>query len=499
MKKLPTINNQRKINKSRSMNNIYNNIKPVSHYKYEEIPSNISQLLFNDQSICQSTFATKIKNANSSSAIRLDHRYYSTLDITKRFPLTRNIYNTNISSILPKNLSATNGSSSSPIYLQDNNNSIKRKKKGKNSNDKKYWEINKIINNNNNNNIVKLQTLEAEMRKEKEKMKRTKFKLYKIVLNHEKSSCRIFERKNNHFNDRLNNYLKSCSFYEKNKKFHLRFHFSKNDLNLCHDYTKHYIEPNNKEKNKKITSNLVCKLLNDEDKKLINSDPYSFLRDNKYLHELTRVQFKTLLIRLKEEEELQEKIRKENEINNYKNNILKFNDSVSSETNNEIKNNNNNDKQTKKITIKKLDYIAKKMKRKKEINNSMKLFNKKYLNKIINEDLNKRLKQKSAKKNENVEKVMIKTITKLNTYKKKDYIFESNNNYYKSYNEKTQETFFKPYSLKRNYERLMKEYEFHKQRNRQNKNDNKENDIILKYQKILEDVYKNNKKTNEEI
>jgi hypothetical protein len=90
------------------------------------------------------------------------------------------------------------------------------------------------------------------------------------------------------------------------------------------------------------------KLLNNDDKKLINSDPYYFLKDNKYLYKLTKIQFKTLLYRLKEEEELEEKKKKENDI---KNSIIDFNDSIASESNNEIKQNSNNE--TKKITIKK--------------------------------------------------------------------------------------------------------------------------------------------------
>ena len=127
MKKLPIISNKRKINKFRSSSNI-NNIKPVTYYKYEEIPSNISLLFFNDQSLSQSTFQTNMKNANSSS-IPIDHRYYSTINITKKFPLNRNI---NISSMLTKNYSA------SPIYIQ--NNKVFKNNKGKdiNENYKKF-------------------------------------------------------------------------------------------------------------------------------------------------------------------------------------------------------------------------------------------------------------------------------------------------------------------------------------------------------------------------
>ena len=485
MKKLPIIPNKRKINKFRSSSNI-KNIKPVTYYKYEEIPSNISQLFFNDQSISQSTFPTNMKNANSSS-IPIDHRYYSTINITKKFPLNRNI---NISSMLAKNYSA------GPINIQ--NNKVFKNKKGKdiNENFKKLYE--NVFKN--KKNFIKMQNVEDHMKKVKEKMKKTKFKLYKIIINNQRTSCRSFERKNNHFNDRLHNYLKSNSFYEKNKKYHRNFHFSKNDLNLCHDFTKHYIEPNNPEKNTKLTSNLVLKLLNEEDKKMIYSDPYFFLKDNKYLYKLTNTKFKTLLYRLKEEEEKLEQKKNNNKDNNNdsdsnstenKNTVLNLNDNLKFEKEEKEEN-----IELKKINLKQCDYISKKIKRNKTMDDGIVLYNKKYINKIINEDLNKRLKEKKIDRNEKVEKEMIKTVTKLNTYKKKDYIFERNNKYYKTYNEKTKENYFKPYILKRNNERLIREQQFHKQRNKESKNNNEEQNIIIKYQKILEDVYRKPKEEN---
>ena len=171
--------------------------------------------------------------------------------------------------------------------------------------------------------MVNTELMDNYMRKLKERMKRTKFKLYKIVINNERGQCRIFERKNNHFNDRLHNYLKSDSFYDKNKKYHRNFHFSKNELNLRHDFRKHYIEPNNPELNIKMTSNLVLNQLNEEDKKLIYSDPYFFFKENKYLYKLTKTKFKTLLYRIKEEEKL----------NNKKNNTNTYTESNSSEKN----------------------------------------------------------------------------------------------------------------------------------------------------------------------
>ena len=467
IKKLPLIPNKRQRNKNQTTNNnLIKNIKSVTYYKYEEIPSNISQIFLNDKSISQSTFHTNIKNINSSS-IPFDHRYYSTIDITKKFPLDKNI---NISSSLTKNDS----------YLNYYNNSTNNKKiLNKKIIKKKENKKNVIEGFKSKKNFVNMQMVDKYMRKLKEKMKRTKFKLFKIVINNEKGQCHSFERKNNHFNYRLHNYLNSYSFFEKNKNFHRKFHYSKNDLNLGYDFRKHYIKPNNPEQNIKLTSNLVLKLLNDEDKKLIYSDPYFFLKDNKYLYKLTNTKFKSLLYRLKEEEEAK------NQLNGNSDTGIK--ESESSEKNNSKKEIPTVENQPPKI----INNKHKTLTRNKTCDDEMKYYNKKYINKIINEDLNKRLKEKKKNRNDKVEKEMINTVTKLNTYKKKDYIFESNNNYFKSFNEKTDENFFKNFSLKKNKERLKREELFHKQRFKQNTNDNEEQATILKYQKMLEGIYKN--------
>ena len=466
IKKLPLIPNKRQRNKSQTTNNnLIKNIKSVTYYKYEEIPSNISQIFLNDKSISQSTFHTNIKNINSS-AMPFDHRYYSTIDITKKFPLDKNI---NISSSLTKNDSYLN------YYNNPTNNKkiLSKKIIKKKENKKDVIEEFKS-----KKNFVNMQMMDKHMRKLKEKMKRTKFKLFKIIINNEKGQCHSFERKNNHFNYRLHNYLNSDSFFEKNKKFHRKFHYSKNDLNLCHDFRKHYIKPNNPEENTKLTSNLVLRLLNEEDKKMIYSDPYFFLKDNKYLYKITNTKFKSLLYRLKEEEA-------KNQLNG--------------NLDTEIKESESSEKNKSKKEIPKLENIPPKiinnkpktLARNRTVDNEMNYYNKKYIDKIINADLNKRLKEKKKSRNDKVEKEMIKTVTKLNTYKKKDYIFESNNNYFRSFNEKTNENFFKNYSLKKNNERLKREELFHHQRFKQNTNDNEEQATILKYQKILEGIYKN--------
>ena len=502
MKKLPIIFNKNPKNKNRTTNSLYSyNIKPVTYYKYDEVPSNLSQIIFNDQSISQSTFPTNLKNINSS-LIPIDNRYYSTINITKKLPLSRKLNIT--STYMSKNDSYYNNRSCPEIekyldkksviynYISKKNNKIGIENKSNKSEISKSKINQKIIV---DAEKLKMNIHLMEMR---EKMKKTKFKLYKIIINNRKQTCGLFEKKNDIFNGKLHNYLKSNSFYEKNKKFHRVFHFGKNDLNLGHDFTKHYVEPYNQQKNAKLTSEFVLKLLNDEDKKLIHSDPFFFLKDNKYLYKLTNTKYRSLPYILREEERLKEN-----------NNALDEDEDEKDENNNKSSKNSslNKSKRTKKEghkkNLKKI-IIKKKMKKSqtaddiKFIYDGILLYNKKYIDKIINKDLDRRLKEISKKKDGEIEKEMRDTIIKLNNYKKKDYYFESNNNYYKTYNDKTNSNYFKPYSLRKNSERLLKEIYFQEKRNEKYNKDKSELKTIVKYKKMLENIYKKNNNKEEE-
>ena len=502
MKKLPIIYNKKCKNKNRITNSLQSyHLKPITYYKYEDLPSNLSQIIFNDQSISQSTFPTNLKNVNSS-LIPIDHRYYSTINITKKLPLSRNLNVT--STYLSKNNSFYNNRSSPEIekyldkksiiynYISKNYKIEKEQKNNKSEN----FKINKEI-------IVDAEKMKmnTHLIKMKQKMKKTKFKLYKIIINNRKQTCGLFEKKNDIFNGKLHNYLKSSSFYEKNKKFHRVFHFGKNDLNLGHDFTKHYVEPYNQQKYPKLTSKYVLKLLNEEDIDLIHSDPFFFLKDNKYLYKLTNTKYRSLPYILREEERLKE------------NNNNLDEDEDETEDKKEKKNNNNSNnslnkskgvkKEHQKKNLKKI-VIKKKMKKSqtaddiKFIYDGVLFYNKKYIDKIINDDLNKRLKENSKKKNGEIEKEMRDNIIKLNNYKKKDYIFESNNNFYKTFNEKTSSNYFKPYSLRKNSERLLQEIHFQEKRNEKYYKDNAELSTISKYKKMLENIYKKNNNKEEE-
>lgn len=486
---LPNINsNNRKYkNKFGAKNNLNKNIKPVTYYKYDEWPSNLSQLFFNNQS-SQSTFPTNIKK-NNSNLIPIDNKYYSTINITKKLPLSRNL---DITHSISKNDSYYNNCSSSALYSQNKNIIYGYNiEKSKNQYKSKDNENNKSLNVKNNNIIVdaKMMKMDAYMRKIKQKMKKTRFKLHKIIINNRRSTCNIYDKKNDIFNGKLYNYLNSNSFYEKNKKFHRIFHFGKNDLNIAHDFTKHYVEPYNQEKNTKLTSKLVLKLLNEEDIKLIHSDPYFFLKDNKYLYKLTNTKYRTLQYRLKIEENSEQNNNNNLEDNKDNKNNVKMDNSLNKDSN--LKNKNHHSKsKLKKNFHKNKRAKSQENEDRKLIYDGILLYNKKYIDKIINEDLNKRLKEIDKKKNQGIEKEMRDTVIQLNNYKKKDYIFESNNNFYKTYNDKTNINYFKPFYINKNYERLIKEKLFLEQRNKKNSDDNKDKNIISKYRKILEKNYK---------
>ena len=111
-----------------------------------------------------------------------------------------------------------------------------------------------------------------------------------------------------------------------------------------------------------------------------------------------------------------------------------------------------------------------------------------HINKIINDDLNHRLKH-LRKGISPVEKEMIGTVTKLNTYKKSYYILKGNKRFYKTYHIRTNADYFKPFYLGKNRERLIKEKLFCKELNKRNFNNDKDKIIIQKYQRQLEEYY----------
>lgn len=446
-------------------------------------------------SISQSTFNTNIfnnlNNINTSS-IPIDSRYFfSTINLSKKVPLTKiknfnplssaqDLYS-NQNNISGKRLTKNNSAFS--IY-NDYTSKLNREKREIETYNKKNIESSSLINNNKNiTNIyiddirkksfeainVKLQMMKHYLRKQREKMNRTKFKFFRIVKNNNKKECAYFKTKNDSFNERLQHYFKSDYFYKINKEYHNQFHFGKNFLNMGGDITKHYMEINSPEKRIKLNSDLVLSLLNDEDKKMIYSDPHFFLRDDKYLYKLTKTKVQSLANRFKEENSNG----KEDESEDDDLDIEKYY------------------KNTKKISIKKHQIMRniKKFPKSKTLKEGIPILDSKYINKKINEDLNKKFKNLKQDKSP-VEKEMIQVVKKLNTFKKNDWITQANAKYYKSFHFKTREDFFKPYSLGKNRERLIKEKLFCKEMSKKNFNEDKDQEIIISYQRQLEDYYR---------
>ena len=445
-------------------------------------------------SLTQSTLATNILNNLNPKAIPLDSRYYfSTMSLSKKLPLTKiknfnpltsvqNIFKTgkNNNNRLIKSNSAFSIYSNS---LNKNNTTTKIKREIE-SYSKKQSDSLLSLNNNKNitsdtNNLrkqkslddinIKVQMMEHFLRKQREKMNRTKFKFFKIVMNNDQKECAYFKEKNERFNERLKFYFKSNFFYKINKVYHNRFHFGKNYLNMGNDITKQYMPPSDKEEIIKLNSDLVLSMLNNEDINLIHSDPYFFLKDNEYLYKLTKTKFKSLINRFKEEDA---KMR-ENDNNNSEDYDLDI------EIYKKSKSLPKNQKNIKNIP---------KLPKSKTVKEEIPFLDKKYIDKMINEDLNKRLKHLKSGINP-VEKEMINTEKKLNTYKNKYYIFKGNKKFYKTYHIRTNEDYFKPYSLEKNRERLIKETLFSKEMNKKNFSNNKDQGIIKKYQKQFEEHY----------
>ena len=455
------------------MNNNYINNKNYT----EELPLNANQN--------QTSLITNFINNLNTQATIFDSRYYfSTISLSKKIPLSKNQRIFPYTSIQNNNTNTNKLIKSSSAFSLYSRKINRGKSEIENYTKKQNESATTIFNNKKNKNIeessvdainVKMQMIQQYLRKQKEKMNQTKFKFYKIVRHNNKRECSHFKYYNERFNEQLEHFCKSDYFYKINKEYHKKFHFGNNYMNIGNNLEKHYIEPSNPEKIIKLNSEIVLNKLSDVDKKLIYSDPYFFFRDNKYLYELTKTKFKSLINRFKEED----KNEHDNE-NDSENGKLK-----KGKNHKLIKSKSLINKNIKLKTIPKF-------KQTEVIKKEMPFFDKKYINKIINEDLNKRLKNLKTKIHP-VEKEMRKTITKLNTYKKKDFIFESNNNYYKSYSIRTKEDYFKPYSLEINRERLIKEKLFCKEINKKNDIDDKDRIIIKKYQKILEEHYNKEK------
>ena len=438
-------------------------------------------------SLSQSTFATYINRIIKP----LDSKYYfSTIKFSKRLPLTHknklsqkfsrqyalrnNIYNKLTRNHSSKSINDDNtNKNSNKIEEYKKKDNLIKIPKANNKNKSNIQKLDLIKKEKSLDSInVKMQIMEHYLRKQKEKMNQAKFRFFKIVKHNNQNECRYFKFKNEKFNKSLNFFFKSNYYIKKNLEYHKRFHFGPNYLNIGNESTKHCMELIENENFIKLNSNSVLNSLNPEDKKLIYSDPYYFFRDNKYLYKLTNTKLKSLLDRLIEEEEKEEKYEE------YLDDDLDFEKYYQKG-------------KSKSIHAPKIRNITK-TKKSKTIESAPTL-DQKFIDKIVNQNLNERLKHLKLKKNP-VEKEMREHIRKINAYKRKENIFQNNKHFYKTFHIRTNVDYFKSFSLKKNKERLLKDKLFSEKTNQRNMENDQGKLIINKYKRELEEIYDKEKK-----
>ena len=460
--------------------------------------------LYNKSNNCNDIFSVlshpKLATNINPIAIPLDSNYYfSTIKISRKLPITqknkisqnilyRNIFRNNLNdNVLKKNNSA--------ISLLNNSNSkskeidkYKKKEssksmpiiKNKNISNSTQTKQIKIINKEKSVDTinVKMQMMSHDIRKLKDKMNQTKFKFFQILKHNNQKECNLFKTKIEKFNLSLKQFFKSNYYIKKNLEYHKIFHFGPNYLNIGNNSTRHRMELNSPENIIKLNSKLVLNLLNEEDKKLMANDPYFFFKDNKYLYKLTNIKIKTLLDRLKEEEKFEKKEDESYDDLDIEKYYQKGNSKsikISSKRRNILKN-------VKSKTIDTTPFI-----------------DKQYIDKIVNKNLNERLKHYLKSRKNPVEKELKEYYKKLSAYKNKENLFANNKYYDQAYHIRTSKDYFKHFSLQKNKERLIKDKLFSEKASRKNIDD-KDKIIITKYKRELEGSYnkdKNNIKINQ--
>ena len=451
--------------------------------------------LYNKRNNCDDIFSAlsqpKLASCLNPIAIPLDSKYYfSTIKISRKLPITqknklsqnllyRNIFRNNFNDkYIKKNHSAISLLNNSnrkskeldEYKIKESSQSIP-KIKNKNISNLKQIKIIKRENSVDTIN-VKMQMMDHYIRKLKDKMNQTKFKFFQIVKHNNQNECNQFKTKIEKFNLSLKHFFKSNYYIKKNLEYHQRFHFGPNYLNIGNNSTRHHMELNTPENIIKLNSKLVLNLLNDEDKKLIANDPYYFFKDNKYLYKLTNIKMKSLLDRLKEEEKFEKK-----ENDSYDDlDIEKYYKKSKSKSITILNKRRNIPKNIKSKTIEITPFI-----------------DKQYIDKIVNKDLNFRLKHYLKSRKNPVEKELKENFKKLSAFKKKENLFVSNKFYGKTYHIRTNKDYFKPFSLMKNKERLIKDKLFSEKVSKKNVEDDKDKIIITKYKRELEGIYNKDK------
>ena len=377
---------------------------------------------------------SEYKNKNSNIYLtkinnRSNSYYYSTFSPTKN--LTKNKF-TNKAFSKYNNSPLKSMSNSSNVYDSYTErriiNSYKTNQKIKIQKIKKYTKIDKIL---------------------------TKYKLMKILEDSTKNSCSVEEIKNNLFYKKHKNKLFNDNFIKHQINQHRKFIFDKNEspINKLNNYLIN-IE-NSKNNKRKISPEDIFKSLNKKDINIIKSDISYFKNVNRNI-------IKGLMNKKSELKQLGlvEVLNKEDE----------------------------KDK-------KNINFINKKKKERKIIKNKDNENNKnvtnyeRYINKIIYNDLSKRLHQiKSLNKNEGITKIINDFPSKININKGKLNSVKNKNiekTFFRYYYYNINDDMTKEYSIDKNRKRLLDEKDSHYQNLKILENENYEKEIIKNYTKKI--------------
>ena len=458
-----------KISKLKSSSNILKNYLNSSKNIFSTkttINSSKSPKIFN------TNFNTNISNNNNNEQkkfLTLSKQLSNYYDSNKKYKSSLNLNDFNsTSNKTSKNKKLHNfltPSLSCKNYFNTINNNNNNNYNNNNFNNNKIEKINNKIS---NNKIMNIKSMRNEMYK-------IKLKLRRIL--HKKKPCKKFEKNLLDFNFKFYEYLSSPQFNKQKKIFNSNFHFVKNELGYSHNIFNQLLNLDYLNNSQNFEKDLNS-CLKYEEKKNILSDPNYFLKDKKIINKNFKEKNKSLIERLKNEEEGKKEpiLNKKISWKKFSNILKKSNYLKKNESQENIKNKDDNI----------FNYFFEKNLNKFQTKSNFILNN---ANKKLQNDLNKKLiKVKSDK--EIIEGTINNMQKEINNIKK------LNNIYIKNYYAKNLEE--NDYKIKNN---MKKEFSLNKNKNRILKDENKvkinnENNI-----KNMEDNYFINdylKKINEE-
>jgi len=295
----------------------------------------------------------------------------------------------------------------------------------------------------------------------------TKFKINKIISDKSKNLCLNFEKQNDLFNEKFRNTLLSDKFINDQIKKHRNFIFSKDDKSI-NKLNKYMINSGHLSHNRKdLITKEVIKSLNKKDIKIILSDLFYFKNVNRNIVNSIKNIKSNSLTDLLNIEEGKDKEDEETESEN--------------ETENKnIKNNNNRENEIDKI--RKLD------------NKSMLVEFDKYVKKLINKDLDKRLKQINKKnknkddKQDNINscEARVRMINGIKSFERNE---KSEDACFRSFFYKINKEMTKEHFIDNNNRRLCKEDFFQYRKAQKLKEERKYNELVLKYLDTLKKIH----------